>query len=548
MDIKSKKFDFLRVLLAVLIPLVVVFFFSQMFPYFENTMEKHTTDSFPPVDALFFSGFSSLYSLVLAVSVAAGAFFAIFRRLGVGRGVWRKLPLEGHILLLSFILSTPWSVAQILVGIFDGSYAQDLQHIFSASEPMEAEVDFLLGVFLYLFFLCMYQTGAVLMAALRDGILPYLRRHSLIVRLCAWTLTQCAAGAGASAAALRRFFHRLGQVDLSAPVEKTLLKWVCVNFLLVAVCCCLWYFGVAGGILYSIVLFFLLRKYMRNVQQQYNQLLSATQRMAGGDLHTPVEGDLGMLNPLRDSLNDVRAGFETAVEEEVRSRNMKTELITNVSHDLKTPLTAIITYVDLLKDPSLSEEKRTEYVATLDKKSQRLKRLIEDLFEVSKATSGNVLMHPEAMDLTALLKQVQFEMGDQLDASPIDFRWQLPAEKVPVVLDGQRTCRIFENLLGNILKYAMPGTRAYIHLETEADQAVVTMKNISSSELTFDPSHITERFVRGDASRNTEGSGLGLAIAQSFTELQNGHFSIETDGDLFKAIVCFPLTPDISHS
>ena len=151
-------------------------------------------------------------------------------------------------------------------------------------------------------------------------------------------------------------------------------------------------------------------------------------------------------------------------------------------------------------------------------------------------------------DLTALLKQVQFEMGDQLDASPIDFRWQLPAEKVPVVLDGQRTCRIFENLLGNILKYAMPGTRAYIHLETEADQAVVTMKNISSSELTFDPSHITERFVRGDASRNTEGSGLGLAIAQSFTELQNGHFSIETDGDLFKAIVCFPLTPDISHS
>lgn len=542
MDTKSKNFDLARVLLTAVCPLVMVFVFSQMFSYFESSMNEGVAEGLFETEAiLYYGGFSALYALMLAGNAIAGAVLAIPRRLGMGRGIWQKLPLEGYLALLAFLVQTPWTVAQFLVGIFDGSYAEDMQHIFFASEPMEGPVNLLLGVLLYLFFLGMFQLGAVLMAALRDGIWTYLRTHSLIIRFSIWLLGQCGAGLSAAAGAVRLGAHRLSQVDLNAPVEKTLLKWVLLNFLLVTVCCCLWYFGVAGGIVYSIVLFFLLRKYARKVQQQYSTLLAATQRMAGGDLHTPVEGDMGMLNPLRDSLNDVRAGFETAVEEEVRSRNMKTELITNVSHDLKTPLTAIITYVDLLKAPDLSEEKRAEYVATLDRKSQRLKRLIEDLFEVSKATSGNVVLHPEPMDLTALLKQVQYELGDQLEASAVDFRWRLPAEKVPVVLDGQRTCRIFENLLGNILKYAMPGTRAYISLVETDGQAVVTMKNISATELAFDPVHITDRFVRGDASRNTEGSGLGLAIAQSFAELQGGRFAVETDGDLFKAIVCFPV-------
>ena len=291
-----------------------------------------------------------------------------------------------------------------------------------------------------------------------------------------------------------------------------------------------------------VVLFFLLRRRANRIQQDYAALLAAARRMAGGDLATPVEGDMGLFDPLKDELNQVRAGFEKAVAAEVRSQNMKTELITNVSHDLKTPLTAIITYVDLLKDPALSAEDRAKYIETLDKKSQRLKRLIEDLFEVSKAATRNVAMHYAEVDLAALLKQVQYELADKTEASGIDFRWQLPEERMPLVLDGQKTCRIFENLVVNITKYGMPGTRAYITLMPQEHGAQVVFKNISATELDFSAEEITDRFVRGDRSRNTEGSGLGLAIAKSFAELQGGTFSITVDGDLFKATVTLPDT------
>ena len=250
---------------------------------------------------------------------------------------------------------------------------------------------------------------------------------------------------------------------------------------------------------------------------------------------------MGILNPLREELNAVQAGFARAVREEVRSQNMKTELITNVSHDLKTPLTAIITYVDLLKDDSLDEATRREYVATLEKKSQRLKRLIEDLFEMSKAASGSVTLHKETVELASLMRQLQFELEEATAACGVDFRWSLPPEKLYAELDGQKTFRVLENLVVNITKYALAGTRAYISLQREGRRAVVTMKTVSSAELDFDAAAITERFVRGDKSRNTEGSGLGLAIAKSFAELQGGTFAVETDGDLFKATVTFPL-------
>lgn len=286
----------------------------------------------------------------------------------------------------------------------------------------------------------------------------------------------------------------------------------------------------------------LLRRRANRIQQDYAALLAAARRMAGGDLATPVEGDMGLFDPLKGELNQVRAGFEKAVAAEVRSQNMKTELITNVSHDLKTPLTAIITYVDLLKDPALSAEDRAKYIETLDKKSQRLKRLIEDLFEVSKAATRNVAMHYAEVDLAALLKQVQYELADKTEASGIDFRWQFPEERMPLVLDGQKTCRIFENLVVNITKYGMPGTRAYITLMPQEHGAQVVFKNISATELDFSAEEITDRFVRGDRSRNTEGSGLGLAIAKSFAELQGGTFSITVDGDLFKATVTLPDT------
>ena len=230
---------------------------------------------------------------------------------------------------------------------------------------------------------------------------------------------------------------------------------------------------------------------------------------------------------------------------------MKTELITNVAHDLKTPLTAIITYIDLLKEENITEEQKRSYLQTLERKSLRLKVLIEDLFEISKASSGNVRLELVAVDICNLIRQVYLEHEDKMKESALTVRFDMPEEKVVLQLDSQKTYRIFENLYVNIIKYAMQNTRVYINAdiisavnqggafgEQETGRKIrIVLKNISAQELTVQPRDLTERFVRGDVSRNTEGSGLGLAIAKSFTELQGGSFHVEIDGDLFKAVL-----------
>ena len=297
--------------------------------------------------------------------------------------------------------------------------------------------------------------------------------------------------------------------------------------------------GILGVLLYSVVLYIFLKKRGFTMQKQYQSVLKAAGQMAEGDLQITLEEDLGMFSSLGRELEDVQIGFAKAVAEEAKSQNMKSELITNVSHDLKTPLTAIITYVDLLKKEDLSEEERTSYIETLDKKSQRLKVLIEDLFEVSKANSGNVTMNFMDVDIVKLIKEVRLEMSDKIEESDLDFRFNLPEEKVMLSLDGQRTYRIFENIFSNALKYAMPFSRVYIDLKDEENQVTVTVKNMSAQELKMDVDYLTERFVRGDSARNSEGSGLGLAIAKSFTELQHGQFEIQVDGDLFKVCMTF---------
>ena len=268
-------------------------------------------------------------------------------------------------------------------------------------------------------------------------------------------------------------------------------------------------------------------------------LLQATNELAQGNLNGTIPEDLGVFEPFREEVDKIRTGFRKAVDEEVKSTKMKTDLITNVSHDLKTPLTAIITYVDLLKDPNLSAEERKKYIQILDQKANRLKLLIEDLFEISKATSKTVQLNIMDVDIVSLLRQVKLELQDKIEATDLSFRWQLPEEKVVLPLDSQRTYRVFENLLVNITKYAMPHTRVYITMEETENHVKITMKNISATELNFNPSEITERFVRGDASRNTEGSGLGLAIAKSFTELQGGRLEVFTDADLFTVEITF---------
>ena len=212
-----------------------------------------------------------------------------------------------------------------------------------------------------------------------------------------------------------------------------------------------------------------------------------------------------------------------------------------MSHDLKTPLTAIITYVNLLKDERVTPEQRKAYIDILEQKSMRLKSLIEDLFEISKANSNNVTLNLEEVDIVSLLKEVSLELSDKIEESTIDFRWNLPDEKIVLPLDGQKTYRIFDNLLTNIIKYAMPNTRAYIDMKKEDGFVVISLKNVSAAELTFNPNEITERFARGDQSRNTEGSGLGMAIAKSFVELQNGKLFVEIEADLFRVSIRWPV-------
>lgn len=334
-------------------------------------------------------------------------------------------------------------------------------------------------------------------------------------------------------------YDTLLHIDFQNRTNRTILTIVVINFFVLLAITWLWFYGVFALLVYSVLLFYFLRRYFDDIRMKYTLLLKSTNQLAAGNLDVEIEGDFGIYNPVKDELKKIQAGFQRAVQKEVKSERMKTELITNVSHDLKTPLTAIITYVDLLKGEP-NERKREEYLAILDRKSQRLKVLIEDLFEISKAASGTVTLDLMNVDIVGLLKQVVFENEDKIKAADVKFRWRLPDEKVVMALDSQKTYRIFENLVVNITKYALPGTRAYIDMQASEREVSIIMKNVSAIEMDFNTDEITDRFVRGDASRNAEGSGLGLAIVKSFTELQKGTLKITTEADLFKICVTLP--------
>lgn len=248
---------------------------------------------------------------------------------------------------------------------------------------------------------------------------------------------------------------------------------------------------------------------------------------------------LGVFRRIGDSVNGLSGNINSAVEERMKSERMKTELITNVSHDIRTPLTGLIAYVDLLKTDGLDSEKAPEYVEILAQKAQRLKTLTEDLFEASKAASGNIKADLETLDFCALTRQVLGEMDERIAQSGLDFRVTLP-ERAVVRADGRMLWRVVENLLDNALKYSMPGSRVYLSLEEHRQEAQMWLKNVSALPL-GDVSGLTERFTRGDESRATEGSGLGLSIVQSFLEAQGGRFALEADGDLFKACATLPV-------
>ena len=270
-------------------------------------------------------------------------------------------------------------------------------------------------------------------------------------------------------------------------------------------------------------------------------IMDGTQRIKNGDIHHKLQliGE-DNFTTLADNINNIRDGLDKAIDSQLRSERMKSELITNVSHDLKTPLTSIINYIELIKkEENITPEYLKDYVNVLDSKSKRLKVLIEDLFEASKASSGNIELNMEKIDLIQLLRQSIGELEEKLSEANLDLKINVPEDKVYVRADGRRLYRVLENLLSNISKYSLSNTRVYIDITEVEGRVKLIMKNISSYELNFDPEEIMERFKRADDSRNTEGSGLGLAIARDLVKLQGGEFAIDIDGDLFKSIIEF---------
>lgn len=272
----------------------------------------------------------------------------------------------------------------------------------------------------------------------------------------------------------------------------------------------------------------------------FNVIIEGTKKITSGDLSLVLdEKGNGNLSELAHNINNMKVGLKNSLEKEMRSERLKSELITNVSHDLKTPLTSIINYVDLLKKEKLTPDKANDYVEILDRKSKRLKNLVEDLFEASKAASGAMDLNIEKIEITELIKQTLAEFEDKILSSALNFKVNLGKEKVYVMGDGRRTYRVFENLVQNALKYSMKHSRVYVDLIEDEKTIQFVIKNMSCYEMNFNADEIAERFTRGDVSRNTEGSGLGLAIAKSIMELQSGALKIEIDGDLFKVRVIF---------
>lgn len=294
------------------------------------------------------------------------------------------------------------------------------------------------------------------------------------------------------------------------------------------------FLGIAGT---NIIAFYYLLKALKI----FADIRNGAERIRAGELsyNIPEQG-IPELKSLAGTINQIADGLKNAVSSQVKAERMKAELITNVSHDLKTPLTSIITYVDLLKSEGLQSENADKYVCIIDSKSQRLKSLTEDLFEAAKATSGTIAVNYERLNAASLITQGLGELSDKIEASGLTFRTSFPSENVYVSADGRLLWRVVENLLSNVFKYALTGSRVYIDVAAVNEKVRINVKNISAYELNVNEDELMERFIRGDASRHSEGSGLGLSIAKSLTELQGGSFSISIDGDLFKATVELP--------
>lgn len=475
---------------------------------------------------------------IMLLLLLAGLLLPINKSLGIGSQKLFHASFEVVMVILCLLVSLFYGMTVLVNQTINGEISGILEK--AGITDMKEVIPLMVNALAW--FLCF---GIFLWAVLclKDIFLMgrgYWKERLLVWNVARAILKWCKRVWGKMKSMARRQYEALVNLDFQDKSNRMILKIIGLNFLVLMVICCFWFAGFFGLIIYSIALFVFLKKYIRDVQGKYQLLLNITNEMAEGNLDVSLEENLGLFEPIKTEIQKIQRGFKTAVEQEVKSQRMKTELVTNVSHDLKTPLTAIITYVDLLKGEQ-DEKKRGEYLGVLERKSLRLKALIEDLFEISKASSNNVVMNYMDVDLAGLVKQVELEYENKLNQAGLDVRLSFPGEKTILWLDSQKTYRVVENLIQNITKYALSGTRVYIDGRVTDEEYVLCFRNISAGELNFNADEITERFVRGDDSRNTEGSGLGLAIAKSFTQLQGGRLNITTEADLFKAEIAFPL-------
>lgn len=337
----------------------------------------------------------------------------------------------------------------------------------------------------------------------------------------------------------KNIFNRVMQVDLSQPIHRQVLKLVVFHTAIILIITTFWAFGYILAFIYTFIMFFWINEKLSQIQKDHEVMLAMTQQLAQGNFDIDIQEDLGIFNPLKEEFKNIKVGFEKAVQEETKSQNMKTELISHVSHDLKTPLTCIKNYLVLLEDEDLTVQERKDYLENVKMYANRLNTLIEDLFEVSKVNSGNIQLELMELNIVALIEQTRAECIELLSASKLNVISHYAQPEILLRLDGGKTYRIFENLFTNIGKYAMKQSRVYIDVSENEEEVRIEFKNISAAQMNFTSEEIVERFVRGDASRHESGSGLGLAIVQSFTEVQGGTFKIEIDGDLFKTIIVF---------
>lgn len=290
------------------------------------------------------------------------------------------------------------------------------------------------------------------------------------------------------------------------------------------------------------------------------ELQEGSEALAEGNLNYKLDtSHMGLsFKEHGENLNRIGEGISAAVEQRMKSEHLKTELITNVSHDIKTPLTSIINYADLIgkeveenaatengltaETDSEKEQRLSEYAEVLLRQSKKLKKLLDDLLEASKATTGNLEVHPEVCDVSVLLSQAAGEYEQRFSDKKLETIVKQPEETVKVMADGRHLWRVFDNLLNNIYKYAQAGSRVYLNVEHDGQDVRIIFRNMSAFPLEMSPEELEERFTRGDKSRHMEGNGLGLSIAKSLTELQNGDMQIVTDGDLFKVVITLPET------